>query len=348
VQISTGEIVNLGVWLGAQRTNYSEGRLSEEKIRKLESIGITWKLRLKWEESYELAKKYYQENGNLYINQDVEVILENGVKYPLGRWISTQRQKNADHLLEKDKVELLDKIGMEWSVILKWDDYYEIAKDYYNKNGNLILKQDFCIKEENHVIKLGSWIQYMRTLYRLHQLSDEKIKKLENIGMKWSLVLTWEDYYELAKEYYNMKGNLKGITSYNVTMPDEKIVRVGRWIGHQREKYRDGLLEQDRIKLLENIGMIWELKKGKSKDDSKSLCKEYALDCEKYPDLLKIPYEVLSAKINYLNSNNVSLMNNNVLNPIFFMSDVNMQVMYGISLEDLVKQYSNSNKKGGK
>ena len=94
--------------------------------------------------------------------------------------------------------------------------------------------------------------------------------------------------------------------------------------------------------------MIWQIRKRKPKEDNKSLCEEYGLDYEKYPDLLMIPYEVLSAKINYLNSNNVSLMNNNVLNPIFFMSDVNMQVMYGISLKDLVKQYSNSNKKGGK
>jgi len=86
----------------------------------------------------------------------------------------------------------------------------------------------------------------------------------------------------------------------------------------------------------------------KVKNDSKYFCKEYGLDCEKYPDLLKIPYEVLSAKINYLNSNNITLISNGEINSIFFMSDINMQVVYGIGLEDLVKGYSNSNKKGGK
>ena len=44
----------------------------------------------------------------------------------------------------------------------------------------------------------------------------------------------------------------------------------------------------------------------------------------------------------------IPLINGNELNTIFFMSDINMQVVYGISLEDLVKQYSNSNKKVGK
>lgn len=86
----------------------------------------------------------------------------------------------------------------------------------------------------------------------------------------------------------------------------------------------------------------------KVKNDSKSLCKEYGLDFEKYPDLLKIPYEVLSAKINYLNSNNIPLISNDEINSIFFMSDINMQVVYGIGLEDLVNEYSSSNKKGGK
>lgn len=86
----------------------------------------------------------------------------------------------------------------------------------------------------------------------------------------------------------------------------------------------------------------------KTIDDKIFICKQNDLDCKKYPDLLKIPYEVLVAKINYLNSNNVSLINGNELNPILFMSDINMRVVYGISLEDLVKEYFNTNKKGGK
>lgn len=63
-----------------------------------------------WNEIYILAKKYYKENGNLlipfrYITTD---------KIQLGRWIGTQRGNYRKNKLTKDKIELLESIGMVW------------------------------------------------------------------------------------------------------------------------------------------------------------------------------------------------------------------------------------------
>ena len=43
------------------------------------------------------------------------------------------------------------------------------------------------------------------------------------------------------------------------------------------------------------------------------------------------------AKINYLQENSLEFRSNGKLNPLFNMSDINMQVTYGISKEDLIE-----------
>jgi len=352
---SSEDSIRLGKWINTQRIKYKNRELSEERIKLLESIGMEWSPRFSiWEFHFKLAVDYYKQHGNLDMPQNYSIKIGEEV-IDLGLWLHNQRHFYKNYNLSKEKIKLLESIGMKWTQIsFLWEDKFEIAKAYYEHYGNLDVPIGFStingydFDDGDDSVKLGNWINAQRSNYKNGKLSEEKIKLLEGIGMKWSLqTLAWEKYYNLAKLYYEQNGNLNVPQNY-VIKNDNDNINLGIWISTQRKTYKRGQLSNEKKEMLESIGMIWQIRKRKPKEDNKSLCEEYGLDCEKYPDLLKIPYEVLSAKINYLNSNNVSLMNNNVLNPIFFMSDVNMQVMYGISLEDLVKQYSNSSKKGGK
>ena len=69
----------------------------------------------------------------------------------------------------------------------------------------------------------------------------------------------WLKMYNLAQEYYNQNGNL--------LIPDKYLtkdgVRLGIWIGHQRKAFREKKLSQERVVLLEKIGMVWEVQKSK-------------------------------------------------------------------------------------
>ena len=63
---------------------------------------------------YELAKEYYESNGNLNIPLSYSV---NGVK--LGRWISNIRSKRKHPqsngmVLNDERIRQLDMIGMNW------------------------------------------------------------------------------------------------------------------------------------------------------------------------------------------------------------------------------------------
>ena len=89
-----------------------------------------------WLEKYECAKHYYVENGNLLIPGTYET--NDGVK--LGMWISHQRRDYLKDKLSNDRIELLEAIGMIWSVYdAQWLDYYRFAVQYYNENSNLLI-----------------------------------------------------------------------------------------------------------------------------------------------------------------------------------------------------------------
>lgn len=61
---------------------------------------------------------------------------------------------------------------------------------------------------------------------------------------------------------------------------------------------------------------------------------------------MKMPYQELYAKIEYLMDNNLTLQIDGKINPIFSMSNVNMQMQYGISKEELITKYYLNKGKG--
>lgn len=71
------------------------------------------KRRLKWDEIYILAKKYYEHHGNLKMPRNFKTT--DGIKYDedginLHHWIIRQRQKSKKGELSQDKIEKLKKL----------------------------------------------------------------------------------------------------------------------------------------------------------------------------------------------------------------------------------------------
>lgn len=77
----------LSQWLTAQRKAKQAGKLSPEKSRMLESVGMIWDVyQSLWETAYQQAEAYVQRHGHLRVSKD------SGPDQFLGRWISTQRK----------------------------------------------------------------------------------------------------------------------------------------------------------------------------------------------------------------------------------------------------------------
>jgi len=198
-----------------------------------------------FETNYLIAMTYFKEYGDLLVEKKYEI---NG--YKLGNWINNLRAlyKRKDTCLTKEHVEKLEAIGMIWDKKdFIWDQGYQISKQYYEKYGNLLLKQYEMVNGYN----LGQWINNQRA--RKSTLTKKRIDKLDVIGMVWNATKDfWNRCYDAAKRYYIENGDL--------LIPSDYIVdglKVGIWMGTQKSSYKENSLTKKQIDMLELIGMIW-------------------------------------------------------------------------------------------
>lgn len=150
----------------------------------------------------------------------------------------------------------------------KWDRMYLLAEKYYKEYGNLIIddSSDFDNKQE-----LREWLITQRRNFKLKKLVQEKIDLLNGIGMIWSAYdMKWTFFYEVAEEYFNANGNLNVPIRF-ITGDD---IQLGSWISHQRRAYKSKKLSEERIILLEKIGMVWDPAKD-TWDEMYKIAKQY-------------------------------------------------------------------------
>jgi len=292
--------IGLGEWLVRQRKNKN---LDPERKQLLEEIGMQFESfkDVKWQENYELAKKYYEYYGNLEISIDFKTI--DGITYDengnnLGQWLSYQK-KNKN--LELSRKQLLEKIGMRTKKLndIKWQENYELAKKYYEHYGNLEVPASFKtlngVNYDENGTSLGAWISNQRSKENL----EPSIKKiLEEIGMRFEDFnqVEWNRKYELAKKYYGHYGNLeipysfKTIDGINY---DEDGINLGFWIGTQKKNKN---LDIERKQLLLEIGMCFENLKDIKWQENYGLVKKYY----EYHGNLEIPYSFKTSDgVNY-------------------------------------------------
>ena len=349
---------NLGGWLVSQRQMYKKSKLSKEREELLEKIGMRFETRDNdevWNQMYMLAELYFREYGNLEIPSRFKTLNgtdedENG--YNLGWWLVSQRQMYKKSKLSKKREKLLEKIGMRFETRDNdevWNQMYMLAELYFKEYGNLEIPSKFKTlngtDEDENGYNLGQWQSWQRKMYKKSKLSKERKDLLEKIGMHFETRdndEVWNQMYMLAESYFKEYGNLKikqVFKTLNGIDYDEKGYNLGIWINTQRREYKKDKLSKEKIELLDQIGMVWEIKA--RKDKKQELCNEYLIP---YEEVENISYNELYAKTMYLLDNNINIIIDDKLNSIYNMSNTNMKVTYGVSLEELIEKYKKKEK----
>lgn len=164
-------------WLNEQKHIYHGRRngksLTDEQIKKLESIGMQWRDRKEiiWLSRYELLKKYAEEYGAADVPTDYII---DGFK--LGMWRQRQSNFYKKGMLTSEQMELLWEIGMCFDTLTFdeiWDRNYNAALKWYSENGNLNVPKDY--KTESGIF-LNSWLQKQKYDYKSGKLSEKKLK----------------------------------------------------------------------------------------------------------------------------------------------------------------------------
>ena len=241
----------LGAWLNTQRMVYSgkaSGMLTDIQTEKLSEIGMRWEniSELKWQKSYEAAKKYFEEHGNL--NIPVSDREYSGVK--LGRWLNRLRLEKKT--LSEEQIKALNEIGMVWNVKDKaFETFYKSAKLYYKLHKNLNVPVKYT---DTYGVRLGAWLNSLRQKGK-ESLDSEQVKALDEIGMDWqgNKRISWNESFKAAKKYAVQFGHLNIPPDY--VSPDG--LSLGLWLKNQRKAF-DSTMSEDRRKKLLNIGFTPE------------------------------------------------------------------------------------------
>lgn len=201
---------------------------------------------------YQNARKF------LYIPQGY--ITEGG--FPLGRvWAEMQDLYSQNKLSEKDirfllrlRMPLADSPQKDLGV---WLDRADEAEEYYKKHGTLSMPNTTLFHDGASMFQ---WVHHQKKLYKQGELSSYQIERLESMEIQWikpKKVAEWNKAYSYAEQYYEENGHLFVPKKY---ITDDGF-ELGKWIQEQRESYL-GLsrrqISDEKIDLLEEIGMFWE------------------------------------------------------------------------------------------
>lgn len=242
----------LGEWIVYNRQRYLGGNLTQNRIERLEAIGMVWSTSNDlWEQNYAAATQYYLEHGDL----EVPIKYETPSGFGLGVWLGAQRAAHKAGELPQEQVERLDALGMDWTNRndRKWMSLYDVAAAYYHEHGNLNVPSEYVTPDG---VLLGKWVARQRYAYlnpdrSSARVTPERKALLDKLGMVREKYDPWQERYDLALAYKTEHGDLEIPSVYKTA----DGVWLGSWVSRQRQALNSGssALSSERRKLLRTL-----------------------------------------------------------------------------------------------
>ena len=260
LEFERDDYASLLSWVTIQRTHKKEGQLQFTRINLLDEIGIAWEsgaaLDAKWREMYEQLKQYHAEHGH----SDVPDRSNSNRK--LSSWVGSQRAQLKKGALTEEQVRLLNEISFTWKHRDRgsWEDRLAEVIAFKEKHGHCNIP--LTLTEPP---KLSKFVNATRVQRNKGVLSAERIAKLDAVGFMWQgkdykigkdgMNEAWKVRFDELLEYMKTYGDCKVPQG---RQRHEKYAQLGNWVQQQRSKKKSEKLHPERIRLLQEVGFIWE------------------------------------------------------------------------------------------
>jgi len=252
LRYKTLEDYRLGYWQHDQRRYYKNGKLSPDRIKRLEEIGFTWDT---FDEQFE---KGFQETlfyKNSKGNPNAPFAYKTAAGFPLGNWQRSRMDDYRKGKLSLERIKRFEEIGFIWD---RTEEKFE--KGFQE---TLLYKESIGMPNAPRGYKtvdgfpLGFWQGNQKAKYNKSKLSPDRIKRLEEIGFTWD---TFDEQFEKGfQETLFYKENIgKNNPNAPLRYTTSEDFRLGYWQSNQKRSYIKGNLSADRIKRLEEIGFTWD------------------------------------------------------------------------------------------
>jgi hypothetical protein len=241
----------IGRWLQRSINLHSRNLLDPLLAKKLNTLVLDWTPDF-WYDQYEELE------GLLKAKQKVTGVLQD--------WLDLQAESLKKLNLPSEKITLLKKLKVDWQpfsgntlkLMAIWHNRFECFKDYFEKHQQIPRQ-----RPAEYDFDLAGWISSQRIAYNKELLAPEKVEKLNSVSPDW-----FKTQSEIHFEYrlIELKKHYKEHRRY----PDS-----AGWLIELRCNYRQGMIPQARIDVLEKLPK-WEWHPKQSAwDDSYNAVKDF-------------------------------------------------------------------------
>lgn len=228
-------------WFSKMRTLYKNGKLNDEQIDKLKVLNFDFEIKdYLFNKHFIKLKEFFTVYGHSRVPSTYEDLT-------LYNWITMCRTKYSRNELEDWQVNKLNSLNFIWNVNdLEWIIGFEKLKEFFEINGHSNVTQS------NSTSRLYNFRNRNKKLYKEGKLSDERIMLLKSVNFDFS---TQEDYFsEKVKSYELYIEKYKDVNVVKVNDPE-----LYSWLSEIKKNYKKGKLSKEKIAILEELGIIWDI-----------------------------------------------------------------------------------------
>ena len=172
-------------------------------------------------------------------------------------------QRGAPRRPDKIKLDLPRTVGADfarafdvWLVertTASWEFFFGLLQSYVQREGHGRVPRLYLDSDR---YRLGQWVHVQRWEYQRGTLAAERRHQLEALpGWTWNPVDdAWEKGFDRLQSYVQWEGHSRVPIGYR----DDDGYRLDVWVTRQRQRYRRGIVEEDRAQRLEALpGWTW-------------------------------------------------------------------------------------------
>ncbi|GAX10322.1 hypothetical protein FisN_3Lh527 [Fistulifera solaris] len=266
----TYEDHSLAYWVKKQRSVQRAGTLRDDRERLLNILGFTWsqprtaisELQA-WIEKYNQLIVYKQKSGHF----DVSFAEDSN----LSAWVNTQRELYRSGVLQKERQELLEKIGFAFcgnvssqqgdtdAAVLAddeneraWNQMFDRLHVFFLQHGHT----DVASSGENQ--DLAGWVSLQRSLHKEGRLNDKQVDALTEMNFSWDAAaqLAMDDQQvpkteeEVWMSHFGLLCDFKRQHGHMLVPQSGETSALAQWLFAQQRLLYSSMLPGDKMKLL--------------------------------------------------------------------------------------------------
>ncbi|MSR64289.1 MAG: DEAD/DEAH box helicase [Verrucomicrobiae bacterium] len=232
-----------------EKVNTICSTVSLDLLRASITSGCVDKLGLSWDENYGQLLEYKHKHHNCNVPTGWPK------KHKLSTWVASQRIMRSKEMLPDHRVARLDQIGFVWDVHeAAWNTMFSELVAFKRAYGHCDVPTKWT--------GLSGWVRVQCRFFTTGKLSEARIHRLNEIGFNWNISksprLAWERMFDVLLQYKKFHGDC------NVPPQFDQNPKFTRWVAAQRAQRKKGILDEERIQRLDEIGFNWGSKRSKN------------------------------------------------------------------------------------